>query len=109
MTDRAPLDSDPVAHVGEQVFFRQSSGPARAAFVANVDKPGGLVDLVVLCGGNSRQTRETWAGGHSVVTFRGLIPHVTQAPGLGAQNWWSRCAEDCPPIVPEPQEPRRAS
>lgn len=89
-------DRDPVAQVGELVFFRQSSGPARAAMVANVDKPGGHVDLVVFCGGNSAQTRETWAAGHSVVTFRGLIPHVTQAEAAGAANWWSRSREDCP-------------
>jgi len=102
-TPKTPVDSNPVAQVGEHVFFRQTSGPARAAIVANVDKPGGLVDLVVFCGGNSRQTREVWAAGHSVVTFRGLICHVTQAAGLGSQNWWSRSACDCPPVNPEPK------
>lgn len=89
-------DTNPVATVGERVFFRSPACTARAALVGNVDQPGGPVDLVVFCQGSSADTRERWANGWGVVGFRGLIEHVTAARERGLPNWWSRDPWDCP-------------
>lgn len=90
-------DADPVPVVGQRVFYRSPGMPARAADVGNVDDPStGEADLVVLCQGNSATTRETWACGYSVVTFRGRIHHVSNARRrVNESLWWSHDPRDC--------------
>lgn len=90
-----PKDRNPIAQVGERVFFHSNGIRPRAALVGNVDEPGGPADLVVYCQGRSSESRERWAQGFQVVGFRGLVPHVSQAAAAKSPIWWSREAEDC--------------
>ena len=95
--DSTPLDQNPVARLGEPVYFYHEPGDPCAATIGKVPYPdGGPVDLIVYCLGKEAQTRSTWARGHSVVVFKGLVPHVTE--WLGSRHrpahFWSRCLED---------------
>lgn len=89
------MDTNPIGKVGELVFFHSPAVRPRAAFVGNVDEPGGPVDLVVFCQGRSIESRERWAQGWGVVGFRGLIEHVSVAKARKVASWWSHNAEDC--------------
>lgn len=87
-------DSNPLAKIGEHVFYRSPNTPARAALVGNVDE-GAPPDLVVYLQGNSVEMRERWAFGHSVVGIRGRVPHVTEAEAQRSSVWWSNDVRDC--------------
>lgn len=90
-------DSNPVARVGERVFYYSGNVPPRAAIVANVDSPRSPADLVVFCQGRSEESRETWARGHAVVGFRGLVPHVSESEERGTTMFWSHLEDEVKP------------
>lgn len=107
---KAPKDLEPVAQVGEFVFFHSPATPPRRAIIGNVDEPGGPVDLVVFCQGRSEESREKWANGWGVVGFKGIIPHVSKALEWKSPLWWSRVADDCEDgIRPDQRPPGGAS
>lgn len=98
MDSTFPHDRNPIPTLGESVYFFHEPEDPCAAVIAKVPHPeGGPVDLVVYCLGKPKATRPTWARGHSVVVFKGEIPHVTAWAAEKKHrpsHFWSRSLRD---------------